>query len=447
MSESNPRQASIRRAHARPREHGPVRTLAGGLAVLVAAAALAAAPAGARAPARRNGTGYPAAATRPSITLARAQLAAARSAAAKPRRKPRRRTRPALTGNPARALLSFQAMQRTYLIPGSTLYAGEPFSYLWPFSQALAATVTLANVPALSAAMAPELHYRLAGLRYYLDTNNGGAPEGTYTSTLPGFDGTVAPPAGPGGPKYYDDNDWVGIELARAYRIDHDPAVLSTAEAILRLEMAAWSETPGLVCPGGIPFSNSSENTDRNTVTTAPAAELAVQLYRITHQPADLEFAERAYAWVRACLLGADGLYADHISPKGVVEQTEWSYNQGTMIGAGALLYQATGNAGYLWQARQTAKAALERFTPQQLGGEIPFFPSVFFRNLLYLDSITHDPPGRRIAQGYVNYAWQSLRLPSGIFVAGSPAGAQLLVQSSITQIYGLLSSPPSTYF
>jgi hypothetical protein len=33
------------------------------------------------------------------------------------------------------------------------------------------------------------------------------------------------------------------------------------------------------------------------------------------------------------------------------------------------------------------------------------------------------------------------------VFVAGSPASAQLLVQSAITQIYGLLCSPPSTYF
>ncbi len=64
------------------------------------------------------------------------------------------------------------------------------------------------------------------------------------------------------------------------------------------------------------------------------------------------------------------------------------------MIGAGTLLYQATGNPGYLFQARQTAKAALAYFTSERLGQEIPFFPSVYFRNLLYLDSVTHDAPG-----------------------------------------------------
>ena len=37
------------------------------------------------------------------------------------------------------------------------------------------------------------------------------------------------------------------------------------------------------------------------------------------------------------------------------------------MIGAGTLLYQATHNGAYLYQARQTAKAALAYFTPERL--------------------------------------------------------------------------------
>ena len=344
-------------------------------------------------------------------------------------------------------MVAFQAMQKQFYIAGSGLYTGEPFSYLWPFSQALAATVSLAEIPTLKGTMNPELQVRLNGLRSYLDTDNSGAPEGSFTSTLPAFDGTVAPPAGPGGPKYYDDNDWVGIELVRLYELDHEPAVLGLAEGIMAFEMAGWQESPELGCPGGIPFSNAVENTDRNTVTTAPAAELGVQLYRLTGNGAYLEFAEKAYSWVRRCLLRPPGLYADHISPTGVVEPTLWSYNQGTMIGAGTLLYQTTGDSAYLWEARQTAKAALAYFTPERLGSENPFFVAVYFRNLLYMDSVTHDPPGPRIAQSYVNYAWQDLRLSNNVFVAGSPAAAQLLVQAAIVQIYALLSTPPSTYF
>ena len=160
-----------------------------------------------------------------------------------------------------------------------------------------------------------------------------------------------------------------------------------------------------------MPFSNSEENTERNTVTDGPGAELALQLYRITGNAQYLQFAEMAYEWMRICLLQPNNLYADHIGPHGTVNTTFWSYNQGTMIGAATLLYQATGNSAYLYQARQTAQAAREYFTPERLGAENPFFPSVYFRNLLYLDSVTHDPPGSKIAQAYVNYAWQHLRL------------------------------------
>jgi Glycosyl hydrolase family 76 len=409
---------------------------------------------------------YPAGATRPSRAARPSEFARAASTptggssgptvgfskhASKKRPKPK--PKPVLHGDPARAVLAFEAMQRAYYIPGSGLYQGEPFSFLWPFSQALAATVTMshvtgiAKIPGLSAAFARELSARLIGLHSYLDIDNSGAPEGTFTSTLAAFDGTVAPPTGPGGNKYYDDNEWVGIELMRMYELTHNAPALGSAEAIMAFVMAGWDTDPELACPGGVPFSNSSENLERNTVTDGPGAELALQLYRATGNPQYLAFAEMAYEWVRRCLLSSNGLYADHIGPHGAVAQTYWSYNQGSMIGAGTLLYQATGNGAYLYQARQTAQAALAYYTPERLGSEIPFFVSVYFRNMLYLDSVTHDPPGPKLAQPYVDYAWQHLRLTNNLFVFGSPPSGQLLVQAAIAQIYGLLSSSPSTYF
>jgi hypothetical protein len=403
-------------------------------------------------PALSSASRYPAGATRALLhprpsQYARAAAGGQASAHATARRRKKRPRKPALHGNQLRALLAYKTMQKVYYIPGSGLYQGEPFSYLWPFSQALAATISMANIPHLGVSFTRELRAQLIGLNNYLDVDNAGAPEGVYTSTLAAFDGTVAPPTGPGGAKYYDDNAWVGIELARLYRLNRKPEVLGSAESIMAFEMAAWQSGPGLGCPGGIPFSNTAENTDRNTVTTAPAAELALQLYRITADVQYLRFAEMAYAWVRQCLLQPSQLYADHVNRRGIVEPALWSYNQGTMIGAGTLLFQLTGNSAYLYQARQTARAAGEYFTPERLGAENPFFPSVYFRNVLYLDSVTHDPPGPKIAQAYVDYAWQNLRLASNLFVAGAPASAQLLVQAAIVQTYALLCSPPSTYF
>ncbi len=415
-----------------------------GLALLVCSSLWAIAPEGAGAAGDRSV--YPAGATRPAFT-ARPPEPPRAYAHATTSKKQTKKKAPVLRGDPARALLAFQAMQRAYYIQGSGLYQGEPFSYLWPFSQAFAATVSLANVPALAPLMSRELKARLIGLRAYYDPNNAGAPAGFYTSSLPAYDGTVAPPAGPGGAKYYDDNDWVGIELVRSYELTREAGLLAAAEGIMAFEMAGWQASPSLGCSGGIPFSNLAENTDRNTITAGPAAELALRLYKITANAAYLQFAIQAYEWARACLLQPSQLYADHLNQRGVVEPALYSYTQGVMIGAGTMLYQATGNGAYLYQARQTAAAALAYFTPERLGAEIPFFPSVYFRNILYLDSVTHDPPGAKLAQAYVDYAWTHLRLSNDLFVAGSPPTGQLLVQAAIVQIYALLSSKPSTYF
>jgi Glycosyl hydrolase family 76 len=440
----------------------PVRAVRRGmlLLALVTVACLPAATASAASP-------YPAGAQRPikvarasefadrQVTHAKAAHEATTGGASAPggkpasTKKPVKHTpkKPKLPVNAERAKIAFEVMQKTYYIPGSGLYQGEPFSFLWPFSQALAATVSMANIPTLKSSFGPELRARLVGLKSYLDLNNSGLPEGTFTSTLAAYDGTVAPPEGPGGTKYYDDNAWIGIELARIYEQNHEAAILGGAEAIMAFEMAGWDTTPGIACPGGIPFSNSAEGIERNTVTNAPTAELALQLYRLTGNAQYLQFAEMAYEWVRACLTEPNGLYADHIGLRGKIEPTEWSYNQGAMIGAGVLLYQATHNSAYLFQARQTAKAAIGYYTSERLGQENPFFASVYFRNMLYLDSVTHDPPGTKLVQGYVNYAWEHLRLSDNVFVFGSPASAQLLVQAAIVQDYALLSSSPTTYF
>ena len=81
--------------------------------------------------------------------------------------------------------------------------------------------------------------------------------------------------------------------------------LLEKAEQIMAFVMAGWENNPKLACPGGVPFSDAPSNTDRNTVTDGPAAELGVQLYRVTGKPVYLQFAQQAYQWVRDCLTRA----------------------------------------------------------------------------------------------------------------------------------------------
>jgi glycosyl hydrolase family 76 len=386
--------------------------------------------------------------------------------------------RPVLSTYATRALLAYEAMQQSFYVPGTGLYRGEPqYAFLWPFSQALAATVSLSHIRDSPVKLSEARRALLVGLRQYLspsvgvgeapatgETTTAEQPTGTgtgtgavaasggATATIPrSYDGNVAPPVGPGGDAYYDDNEWVGIELARLYELDHYTGALEQAEQIMQFVMSGW-QTVGptdqpLPCPGGVPFSNAKGNVSRNTVTDGPGAELAVQLYRITHETLYLRFAEMAYGWVRQCLLEPSGLYADHINFNGSVDHTLWSYNQGSMMGAGVLLYQATHDGAYLYQARQTARAASAYFPYSRLSNENPFFAEVYFRNLLYLDSVTHDPPGSLPVREYAYYAWTRHRLSDNLFVYGSPPTTELLRQAALVQVYALLATSPSTYF
>lgn len=381
-----------------------------------------------------------------------------------PRKARPSRPKPALHGDPARALVAYEAMQRTYYIPGTSLYSGEPYSFLWPFSQALAATVSLDEIPHMTRAFTSkyvnETRVRLNGLERYWGPAGQTLPgrpteeeeeatqpaeEGdNFVTNMPSFNGNTVPP---GGISYYDDNEWVALELVRLYKHTHEPLLLERAEQVMAFVMAGWQTNPKLACTGGIPFSDSPDNTDRNTITDAPAAELGVQLYRISHDIAYLRFAEQAYQWVRTCLLEPDGLYADHIRNHGTVVDDLWSYTQGAMVGAGTMLYQVTRNVAFLGEARATAKLALAYFKLPRLESESAFFPAVYFRNLLYLDSITHDPPGRKLAQAYVDRLWAEQRTKGNLFTFGSPPSTQLLWQAAVVQIYALLSEPPSSYF
>jgi hypothetical protein len=452
-----------------------------GLCVLLASLLALRASTGAlaqAAPQKADGEGagsrYPAQAQRPRRVarpseFARRPSESAHSSSSKPGKKPTKK-KPGLRGNPARALLTYQAMQQNFYISGTGLYEGEPYSYLWPFSQAFAATISVASISGQAASQASahsrEIQARLLGLGKYWAAPTpvagraptGEQPEGEETGegsepaeapgiappALPSFNGEVVPP---GGASYYDDNEWVGIELLRLYKLRHEVAALEKAEQIMAFVMAGWENDPKLACPGGVPFSDAPSNTDRNTVTDGPAAELGAQLFRLTGNLAYLGFAQQAYQWVRSCLTESNGLYADHIRLHGVIDPTEWSYNQGDMIGAGVLLYQATGNSEFLYQARQTAKAALAYYTIPRLLGENPFFVSVYFRNLMYLDAVTHDPPGSKLAQSYIDSVWGHQRLSDNLFAFGSPPSTQLLYQAAVAQIYALLSTSASTYF
>src|SRR5947209_1996059 len=87
-------------------------------------------------------------------------------------------------------------------------------------------------------------------------------------------------------------------DLARAYDVLRDPAYLRRAEQIFELVRGGWDSDPHDACPGGVWWTRDPANRDRNTVSTANGALLALALYRETGSAAYLRSAQTMLAWV-----------------------------------------------------------------------------------------------------------------------------------------------------
>ena len=240
--------------------------------------------------------------------------------------------------------------------------------------------------------MPPTPRIRFAGLQLYWND----------TTTPPGYDSYVRPPLGGGGDKFYDDNEWIGLELVQWYRMTGDPAALARARQIFELVVFGWDTDPTHPVPwrhvldAGAVEPGPQHRLERRRVRSSASSS--------TRSPSDaaqkahyLEWSTKMYDWVNGCLLAPNGLYWDHIDLAGNIEKTQWSYNQGTMIGANALFYRITGDRVYLDRANAIADAALAYYGGAgRLYKQDPPFNAIFFKNLLLLDSVDHDPRYRR---------------------------------------------------
>ena len=329
-----------------------------------------------------------------------------------------------------RAIASYHALQHWYYVPRHKLYKGEPFTHAWPFSQALAATVRMSELQGVGGRYTDDVRERLSGLDRYWDGQ----------SDPPGYSGGVMPPLGRGGTKYYDDNEWIGLELVRRYEASHAGQLLSRAQQMFDLAVSGWDDDETNPCPGGIVFSQSSSNTDRNTITNAPAAELGVELYKITGKRVYLDWAKRFYDWVQACMRNERGLYEDHITFDGYRDRTVWSYNQGVMVGAKVLLYRATGEKDYLRSAKRSARVALGWFTQNRLRHEPAAFAAILFDNLLSLDALRPDSRIRDTATRYADWAWRSHRNRRSNAFFFPARQEPVLNQAAMVRIYAMLA-------
>jgi hypothetical protein len=335
--------------------------------------------------------------------------------------------------NAYRAAVSYWAMQHSFFDRDGGGYREETPGMVsaraWPFSQALAATLAMANVPKRGSLYVRDAARRLSALSRYR------RPDGVFASVV-----------GPTGSVYYDDNEWIALELLRWYDLRSARHALVAAERLFNVVVAAWDPDQKHACPGGVFWTNASGNDDRNTVTTATGALLGLELYSRTHKRSQLEWARRMLDWVTMCMLAPDGLLWDHLAFDGTRDERHWSYNQGTAIGANVLLYRLAGDPDALQRAEALANQSLVYFDTTPNGREPPYFLAIFFRNLLALQIADGGLRYRDAVQAYADSAWNVVRdQTTGLFRFSASRPVQLLEQAAMVQIYADLAEADAT--
>lgn len=346
------------------------------------------------------------------------------------------------SSNTGRAESALAALT-TYLSAGNGLYheqypaqpTDNPYSYEWPFSQAHIAIADLVTAPG-GQRVREQLRRAEQAQEDYWKADGG-------TTGLPGYASGILAPFGTGGDFFYDDNEWVGLLDVQRYLTSHDIAALHRAEQIFALVRSGWDTDASHADAGGTFWTQASWSSDRNTVSNMPAAELGLRLYQITHQRGYLDWSMKLYDWTNRYLQRPDGLYNDHVSLDGTVETTIWSYNQGVPVGVNTLLYQITRQRKYLVEAERIANAALSYYAGT-LDQQPAYFNSIFFKNLLLLESSTGGHRYRDAAQAWADHAWSHDRDPAtGLFHFGGSSETQTLEQAAMVQTFAVLAWSP----
>lgn len=349
----------------------------------------------------------------------------------------------------ARAVATYQALQDNLYLPQYRLYkpsdSTQEFGYLWDSLNAWAATNYMAAIPGIGGRYNSDMQARNQGAADYYDTQEispAGQPQ------PPAYASGVLRPVNSHQPTYYDDNAWAGLNFLQEYRLTGEQLDLTHAEGIFQFVVSGWDTRTTVACPGGV-FWEDVANSPRNTVSNAPNAQVGLEIYQATHDPYYLTWATRMYDWVRGCLMNSGGMYYDHLNDSGSVNTALWSYNQGTMIGAGTLLYQITGDSTYLQQAEQTAAASVSYYgSGSNLYQQPDVFNAILFRNLFALAKIDHDPSYARLAAAYADTAWLQDRQSNGLFNDPDPNGGESAENQTapMAEIYALLAQSPPVF-
>jgi hypothetical protein len=354
-----------------------------------------------------------------------------------------------------RAEQSYTALH-TYFAAENGLYREQypvgaddrPYSFEWPFSQAHVAALDLTGMAGAGRRYRDVLAAHRRAQQHYWDSAG--------STGLPGFASYVTSPFGDGGDFFYDDNEWVALADLQHHAMYGDRASVREASRLFDLVVSGWDDDQSHAKPGGVFWTQAPWSSDRNTVSNMPGAQVGLRLHQLTGRRSYLDWSLRMYDWTNRYLQRRDALFHDHLDLAGTVEKTIWSYNQGVPVSVNALLFEITDRRRYLDEAVRIADAATAYYDQpdgdhKRLDGQPPFFNSIFFKNLLRLESITGGRRRQRAMADYADRMWDTRRdADTGLFDFGEDAEVagrtQMIEQAAMVQIFAVLAWPRGRY-
>ena len=324
----------------------------------------------------------------------------------------------------------------TYLAPENQESRRNSYSYLWPYSGVLSAVAVLAENDSTYIGLLEDTV--LLGLEEYFDTVRTPSAYSSYIVSDRPSD------------RFYDDNIWLGIDFADLYSAFGDEKYLQKAEMIWKFIESGTDGKLG----GGIYWCEQKKES-KNTCSNAPAAVLALKLFRITGDDRYLEAGLSLYEWTRNTLQDAsDGLYLDNVSLDGKLDERKFAYNSGQMMQAAVLLYKITGKRKYLCEARNLAAACSEKFFREgnQDAGEPEtilkdgniWFSAVMLRGYIELAEATGNRKYISDFSENLDYFWEKRRDADGLFDIGDRKGKagsrHLLAQAAMAEMFARLA-------
>jgi predicted alpha-1,6-mannanase (GH76 family) len=153
--------------------------------------------------------------------------------------------------------------------------------------------------------------------------------------------------------------------------------------------------------------------------------------------------------WLDQYLRSPDGLYWDHITVDGGIDEAIFAYNQGVMIGAGLMLERMTGDRAWVDRALRTADAMLALYAAEGMASQVPHFSALFARYLLMAWAYTGEPRYRRFVESFAAWAWDNYRDPRTELYRFEPQGMvgeveqTILWQAGMAQVNALLTLTP----